>query len=243
MVTQKDLKSDLIKASAFETSKLVESAWIGHNPFANWLILNLNPKVLVELGTHNGNSFFAFCQSVLDTGSQTRCCAVDTWEGDEHAGNYNNKVYEEVLRHIQSKYSVFSELIRASFDSAVDRFEDGTIDLLHIDGLHTYEAVKHDFETWRPKLSQTGVILFHDTCVRDRGFGVWKLWSELTSEYPNYFEFTHSYGLGVLSLDKNKRIEVIQKLHEIKKNHGDIFSVYGQHQCNLLEILFGHYRV
>jgi glycosyltransferase involved in cell wall biosynthesis len=236
MVTQKDLKSDLIKASAFETSKLVESAWIGHNPFANWLILNLNPKVLVELGTHNGNSFFAFCQSVLDTGSQTRCCAVDTWEGDEHAGNYNNKVYEEVLRHIQSKYSVFSELIRASFDSAVDRFEDGTIDLLHIDGLHTYEAVKHDFETWRPKLSQTGVILFHDTCVRDRGFGVWKLWSELTSEYPNYFEFTHSYGLGVLSLDKNKRIEVIQKLHEIKKNHGDIFSVYGQHQCNLLEL-------
>jgi O-antigen biosynthesis protein len=233
---KKDLESDLLKASAFESAQVVESAWIGHNPFANWLIGNLKPNLLVELGTHNGNSYFAFCQSVLEAGSQTKCYAVDTWEGDEHAGIYDNTVYEEVLRRNNSHYSAFSELIRGTFDSAVDRFEDGAIDLLHIDGLHTYDSVKHDFETWRAKVSKMGIILFHDTCVMERGFGVWKLWEELTDEFPNHFEFTHAYGLGVLNLNKDHKHHVIIKLNDIKKNHGDIFSVFGKHQCNILEL-------
>jgi hypothetical protein len=232
----KDATTTLIKTSVFDTIKVVESAWTGHNPFAHWLIQNLAPKVLVELGTHNGNSFFAFCQSVLEAGSQTKCYAVDTWEGDEHAGIYEDTVYEEVLRHNQSHYSAFSELIRGTFDSAVDRFEDATIDILHIDGLHTYEAVRHDFETWSPKVSKKGLILFHDTCVIERGFGVWKLWEELSHEFPNHFEFTHAYGLGVLNLDKDHKHHVIIELNDIKKNHGDIFSVFGKHQCNILEL-------
>jgi GT2 family glycosyltransferase len=236
MVIKKELESDLLKASAFETSQIVESAWIGHNPFANWLIRNFKPSLLVELGTHNGNSYFTFCQSIVEAELKTKCFAVDTWQGDEHAGIYDDKVYEEVSRHNQSQYSSFSELIRSTFDSTVDRFEDGTIDLLHIDGLHTYEAVKHDFETWRTKVSKNGLILFHDICVRERGFGVWKLWSELIVEYPNHFEFDHAYGLGVLNLEKDHEHHVILDLNEIKKKHGDIFSAFGKHQCNIQEL-------
>jgi O-antigen biosynthesis protein len=175
------------------------SAWWAHVPFAFWLTSVSNPTTIVELGTHHGVSYAAFCEAVLSSGSSTRCYAVDTWLGDEQAGEYGEDVFNEFRDFHDQRYGSFSSLIRATFDEAVRHFEDATIDMLHIDGYHSYEAVKHDFETWRPKLSGRAVVLFHDTNVRDRDFGVWRFWSEISKEYPS-FEFLHGFGLGVLSV-------------------------------------------
>ena len=175
----------------------VVSAWYGHVPFASWLIAAARPRSLVELGTYSGVSYAAFCAAVLREGLATRCYAVDTWEGDEHSGFYGNAMYENFRRFHDAHYATFSEPMRTTFDNALGYFSDGAIDLLHIDGLHTYEAVKRDFEQWRPKLSPRGAVLFHDTNVREREFGVWKLWAELRAEHEG-FEFLHGHGLGLL---------------------------------------------
>lgn len=173
------------------------SAWLGHVPFASWLVEQLRPQSIVELGTHSGASFLAFCQAIEEQELTSRVFAVDSWEGDEHAGFYGDDIYNELRDYQQRNYPGISEMLRMRFNEALGYFADDSIDLLHIDGLHTYEAVREDFETWLPKLTKRGVVLFHDTCVRERGFGVWQYWAEISQQYPA-FEFTHTHGLGVL---------------------------------------------
>jgi hypothetical protein len=188
--------------------------WIGHLHFAYFIINSLKPKIFVELGTHGGNSYFSFCQSVQENALKTECFAVDTWTGDEHAGFYENKVFESVSEFNEKNFNSFSKLKQKRFDEALNEFDNNSIDLLHIDGHHSYEAVSNDFNSWLPKLSPGAVVLFHDIGFKGNGFGVWKLWDEIKQLYPDNCEFKHYSGLGVIQIAKDSESKKISWLNK-----------------------------
>jgi hypothetical protein len=172
------------------------SPWVGHIPFAMWLVDALRPRMFVELGVHSGNSYCAFLQAIQFLSVPAQCYGVDHWRGDEHSDSYPEDVYTELRGYHHGAYGTFSTLLRSTFHDALAYFSDEAVDLLHLDGFHAFEAVSSDLSDWLPKMSARGVVLLHDISVREREFGVWRVWEELTGRYET-FSFTHSHGLGV----------------------------------------------
>ena len=192
------LLAALTYAGAHINKDLQGKAWVGHTPFAYWLVAALKPKTLVELGTHGGGSYFSFCQSVIDNKLDTKTYAIDTWMGEKQAGFYSESLFKKVMDFNIEHFDNFSTLMKMTFDEALNEFDDNSVDLLHIDGFHSYEAVSNDYRSWYPKLSKEAIVLFHDTHEIKPGFGVHQFWDELKKEHREQcFEFKHSHGLGM----------------------------------------------
>lgn len=175
------------------------SAWKGHFEFSMWLINLIKPKVIVELGVDFAHSSFSLASEL---NQDCVLYAIDSFEGDNHSRKRNtlnivNETYKFLLEKKLLKYDNIN-FVKGYFDDECIKFNK-VIDLLHIDGLHTYDAVKNDFNNWFPKTSNNSVVIFHDTISFPNDVG--KFFNELPYYKTNII---HSAGLGILS--KNKEI-------------------------------------
>lgn len=210
-----------LKASLIPPPTEVQSAWTDLVPCLGALFSLAKPRRFVELGTHNGMSFLSACQISVELNLKTECIAIDSWEGDLHAGSHAPRVFADFKEKIKSLFP-WQMYIQTYFDSAASVFDEGSIDLIHIDGFHSYDAVMKDFKTWLPKMSNRAVMIFHDTNVHERGFGVWRFWEEISQRYP-HFEVYHGHGLGILyvgdeNTDVAEAFSFIDENLEFKKN-------------------------
>ena len=216
MTESSTIASPFTWAEKLQPRLLKSPWWIGHIPFAFELVGRLRPRVVVELGTYSGSSFAAFCQALEAAGVDGRCYGIDLWEGDIHMGKFDDSLFREISEYVRERHPQTAELVREDFNQAVHRFADASVDLLHIDGTHTYEAVSNDFHTWLPKMSARGVVLFHDVNVNVENtgpssakFGVRRFFDETKARYP-HLEFAHCWGLGVLVVGAEAPPEVME---------------------------------
>ncbi|MBR5515667.1 MAG: class I SAM-dependent methyltransferase [Clostridia bacterium] len=207
------------------------SPWSGHRYFAYDYTAYKKPAKIVELGSYYGCSAFSFLQALKDLNIDSEFYAIDTWEGDSFTTvDYTEKIYDKYKIINDSCFSAQkANMLRMTFDEAVSKFEDKSIDLLHIDGSHTYEDVKHDYLTWRSKVKENGVIFFHDISddeVHGEKMGSHLFWQELSSEMPYTYSFPYSFGLGVLFNRKEEYEEFISAFdierYQKYVNHFDV---------------------
>ena len=154
----------------------------------------VRPKVVVDLGVDHGFSTFAFAYA-----RHGNIYGLDSFEGDIHAGHRDT--YQHVLathEKLKSEFQISDiAFIKGYFEETALTW-DKKIDILHIDGLHTYEAVKGDFETWKKFFTDDTVVLFHDTISFEDTVG--KYFSELEG-YK--YSFHDGCGLGVWCKSEN----------------------------------------
>ena len=187
----------------------IPSAWLGHEDFAVWLVKEMEPKVIVELGVELGFSTFALASPKIG-----KVYGVDWFKGDIFTKVPNTKrFFLAALDILKDKFNLNNiELIEGGFSKVAKTWK-LPIDILHIDGSHRYKDVKRDFNTWSGFVKENGVILFHDINVpQDKRFGVERFFNEI--DLPK-FKFYHSFGLGVAS--KNKSI-----IRKIEKKYGKV---------------------
>lgn len=218
-------------------------AWTSHLHFAYDLVATLRPAVLVELGVDRGESYFAFCQSAAENQTATRCFGIDTWRGDRHAGGYDETTFVQVSEHNRANYENFSTLIRSDFDAALSQFEAGGIDVLHIDGLHTEAAVRHDLDSWLPKVRPGGILLLHDVDVRSKEFGAWKVWDELKARGRSW-TFHDGPGLAVWQKPPASPLPgfLEQLLAPPGERTADLARYYSERAAEMQEKIAGHWR-
>jgi hypothetical protein len=172
-----------------------DSAWKGHGLLAMKLVESFNPKVIVDLGVDYG--FSTFCLGYPKIG---KVYGIDWFLGDDHAGLRETYSLVKLLHEdLEKEFGPLDiKFIKSDFAEAAKTWNK-KIDILHIDGFHSYEAVKTDYENWVGFCNKDALILFHD--VESFPETVGKFFNELSG-----YKLINpgSAGLGILTKSEEK---------------------------------------
>ena len=191
-----DTKGDLISPSQYR-SEILQLAT---------LLQQRKPRVVVEIGTANGGTLCIWCALAEP---QAVIVSIDL-PGGVHGGGYprwKSLIYRRFAQPRQSLHLLrVDSHLPATRDQLKSILPPEGIDFLFIDGDHTYDGVKKDFEMYSPLVRRGGLVAFHDICTHlpDAGCAVDEFWSEIRIQHKAW-EFVknpeqHCYGIGVLEL-------------------------------------------
>ena len=167
----------------------------------------LNPHNIIEIGTNNGGTFFLWAKLF----EINKLLSIDL-PGGQFGGGYNNKKIKFFNCMKNNPNSSFYYILDDShkigiLEKTYEIFGDHKVDFLFIDGDHTYDGVKKDYEMYSPLVRSGGLVAFHDIVehTSNKNCNVDKLWKEIKHKY-NYSEIIESkeqssMGIGVIEIN------------------------------------------
>lgn len=143
--------------------------WFNYQDSYAQLASNLpDGATVVEIGSFMGRSTSFLATAFWNANKQkVKIYCIDTWEGSgqEHAHLDLSKMYHTFRDNLQ--FFIGREMViplqgRSDNQAFLDRFEDGSIDAVSVDGAHTYDEVKDDILNWWPKIKPDGIMIGDD---------------------------------------------------------------------------------
>lgn len=163
----------------------------------------LKSRYTMEIGTANGGTLFGHCRIAEPDAT---VISVDL-PGGKFGGGYpdwKTPIYQEFALPKQSLHLVrASSHERSTVDKVKGILGNNELDYLFIDGDHTYEGVKRDYDLYSPFVRKGGVIVFHDIVPHPgSSCKVDEFWNEV-KQGKQYKEFIDDpkqtcYGVGVI---------------------------------------------
>jgi cephalosporin hydroxylase len=144
------------------------------------------PRYILEIGTALGGTLFLFCRMASENAV---IISIDLPLG-MGGGGYSQArkpLYESFTSQQQHMYLIRGDSHKREIVEKVKALLDGKeIDFLFIDGDHTYEGVKQDFEMYSPFVKKNGIIALHDIIEsKYKGCEVSKFWNEIQDRYEH----------------------------------------------------------
>lgn len=167
---------------------------------------------VMEIGSEAGGTFWLWCQLAEAKGVKI---SLDWPDGDSGSGRFRDPRALAARSQRFQGFALGVHVITGDSHSTriredvVRALGDEKLDLLFIDGDHSYEGVKADYRDYRALVRRGGLIAFHDINDSDyhrrRGCFVGQLWREFY-DLPGLVvkrEFTEGHewgGIGVLEV-------------------------------------------
>jgi predicted O-methyltransferase YrrM len=163
------------------------------------IVDNLNPEIVLEIGTFAGGTLFLLSRFSSPTAT------VFSIDLPRLMTCWRPMVYKSFARDHQRIHVIRSDSHDARTLARIKKTLNGrNVDCLFIDGDHTYQGVRKDFDMYAPLVRKGGIVSFHDIVpgpVTHVG-GVPEFWSEIKSRYP-WTEFVKDWsqqgcGIGMI---------------------------------------------
>lgn len=173
--------------------------------YLTYLENNIKINSMIEVGTAWGGSLYGFAQisdpqaTIITIDDNSKNCKFsDLQDKERHIRGYCKRDQDVHFLHMDSHSQECNDKVK-------EILGDKKVDFLFIDGDHSYDGVKADYQTYSKYVREGGVIGFHDVAGFQEQEGVKRHWDEIKEDYI-YMEVlwcTRRRGLGLLHFNKD----------------------------------------